>query len=112
MSTLDNVTSNATWLLRYIVTAETAALVMMLVFFATGWRDMVTHEELQKLPYPYLAEKQIISKHIRQSERAMSKIIENSTKLNERITRENHAVNLRITILEQRSFREKKRAGT
>ena len=88
------------WLLRYIVTAETAALVMMVTFYATGYQNLVSTEDLKNLPYPYVPDKTIISTHIRKSEIALDKINTALHNFNLRMTKESHEKDLRIQILE------------
>ena len=94
-------TSQTTWLLRYIVTAETAAIVMMVAFFATGFQDLVSVKELSAFKFPYLPDKGEIKTHILKSENTLSLVVDSLTQLNERIAKETAAINLRITILER-----------
>ena len=101
--------SQTTWLLRYIVTAETAAIVMMVTFFATGYQDLITHNDLSKIQYPYLSDKGEIRTHIIRSENTLSLMVDSLTQLNERIAQETAAINLRITILEREAGTYKQR---
>ena len=89
------------WLLRYIVTAETAAIMMMISFFATGYGDLVTHEELGNIQFPYTMDKPIITTHIREAELNLRTIRDSLQALNLRISNEAHVANLRITLLEK-----------
>ena len=89
------------WLLRYIVTAETAAIMMMISFFATGYGDLVTHEELGNIQFPYTMDKPIITTHITEAELNLRTIRDSLQALNLRISNEAHVANLRITLLEK-----------
>jgi len=105
MSELPKEVTNTIWLLRTIITAEATIIIMMITFFVTGYQTLVTHDELEKLPYPYLKHQAIVEKHMRDSEYTMKTISDSLQKLNERITKENHATTLRITLLEKKALR-------
>lgn len=95
--------NNPTWLLRYIVTAETAALVMMVTFYATGWQNMITHEELQTLA-PYVQDKPIISRHINKSEDVLLQLGQSLHNLNMQILKTNNMLDKRISVLEHENL--------
>ena len=88
------------WLLRYIVTAETSAIVLGVIFYMTGFQDLVTKDELKSLPYPYMPDKAVITQHIKTSEKAFSRISKSVHVLNERMTQQRHEQDLRIQLLE------------
>jgi len=108
MPEINDKTRQQTWLLRYIVTAETAVIIMLLSFYATGYTEFLTKDDISNFPYPYLAEKEVVSRHITKSERALTQINDTLQDLNTRISNENHAVNLRITLLEKDIARQRR----
>ena len=89
------------WLLRYIVTIETAVIVMLVGFYATGWQELVTKTEMKSYNFPYLRAEPVIQGHIQKSEKALDGIITSLNKLNDRISAESHAATLRIALLEK-----------
>ena len=91
--------SGNTWLLRYIVTAETAAIIMMVAFFATGYQNLTTHADLLVIA-PYAKDKDRILQHMTSSEDVLKQVGESLQQLNLQIIKTNNALELRIQKLE------------
>ena len=87
------------WLLRYIVTAETAALVMMITFFATGYSSLVTKKELGTLA-PYVKDQATIKSHMSKSEDILLQLGESLYNLNMQILKTNNVLDKRIQRVE------------
>lgn len=87
------------WFARYLLTAETTLVISGVVFFLTGYQDLITRDDLKVLA-PYVRDKPIVTRHIDQSESALEKINTSLAALNERITAVNHEHDIRISRLE------------
>lgn len=96
-----------TWLAPYIVTVETAVIVMLVGFYATGWQDLVTQAQLANYRFPYLPAEQTIRAHITKSEATLEKVIVALEQLNDRLSSETAAANLRLTLLERQAKLQK-----
>lgn len=87
---------------KYIITVETTLLISGLTFFLSGYQNLVTKDDLL-VSAPYVNDAPIIKAHISESSetlKAASRAIDN---LNERLTREIHQLDIRISRMEAKN---------
>jgi len=90
---------NDSWMLRYIVTAETAVLITAATFFLTQYTSFVKADEIHNLA-PYTKDREAVIKHITKSEDVLIQLGESVHHLNMQMLKTNALLEIRITKLE------------
>lgn len=97
----DSVKLGEHWGGRYVITAQTTIIVMLLAFYATDYQDVVKKQDLSILA-PYRKDEAIIKAHIKESTETLVDVKNSIRLLNERMVQALHESDIRITRLEDR----------
>lgn len=89
------------WGGKYVIAIETTIILSMLGFYFTGYKDLVTKDDLQSLA-PYTKDEASITSHMQETVGALKEVRVSLNLLNEKMTQELHQMDLRVTILEEK----------
>ena len=87
------------WMLRYIVTAETAVLITAATFFFTQYTSFVKVEQLAVIA-PYVKDREAIIKHITKSEDILVQLGQAVHGLNMQLVKNNALLEIRLAKIE------------
>lgn len=85
--------------MKYVVTAETTLLISVITFFLSGYQNLVTQDQLKELA-SYTKDEAIIKSHITESSKTLKEASQAIANLNERLTKEIHQLDIRISKME------------
>ena len=83
----------------YLITVETSILVMIMIWFFGIFPGLVTKDWVAEHA-PYLADKPVITRHIKTAENTLKEVLTGMQQLNINMLKQNHALEMRIQRLE------------